>query len=156
LKTLLRFLLAGLALGASAGCESDSMPLERIDSRIELRLHDSSKPPATEFELRGATEFDYPDLCYTLPVRVERGRGAFALHFLGVSHPTSGACATALGPATCTVSLGALRDGDYALALMVNGTTTRATLQVRSDSLRVVGGEGPWTTFPEPAIPRVH
>lgn len=156
MKPLPNLLLLALVLGIGAGCVDDSTPLLPIDSRIVIRLHDDSMPPATGLELRCATERDYPDLCYSLAVRVSSGTDATAVSFLGVSHPATGACAQALGPARCTVPLRLLQEGDYALALMVNGTTTRATLQVRSDSIRVVGGEGPWTTFPEPVIARLH
>src|SRR5437762_998427 len=97
-------LLSVAAAVLAAGCV-DSVATHgiRIDSPIDIRLHEVLSTSGRSIELRGSIEKVFGCMNDVIRFRSSQTGDARAIEFVDVRVP--GACLTALGPARCTVPL---------------------------------------------------
>lgn len=123
--------ICGLGFAACRDLGPQNGTTNPIDSRIEIRLWEELTPSGTALVFQGNTEKEYGcanfSILYTYTLR-ER---VVNIDFLGIYQPHI--CLDALGPATCTINLGALPTDTYLVRFSVAGRITEGQLTVSSE-----------------------
>jgi hypothetical protein len=150
--SVLLALLAGCVLFAT-GCFEHRTPLAPIGSRIVLRLHENLAATGRSLELLGKTEKIYGCLNFSIFYDLRLAGDAISVRFDGISMPDI--CATALGPARCSVPLGPTVTGARRLVLATRDGSAVTRLVVDADSIEVQGAPGAGIVIPARVLHRV-
>jgi hypothetical protein len=126
---------------------------ERLDSVIDIRVHERFLSSGRALEWECTTQKIYPCYNYGLLIEIVDIPFARSVEFVGIRVPEL--CLDAFGPATKRIEFGQVRTGDSAFRLAANGSTLHGTMRITPDSIVVIGGDGPWTRFPSPRLLRV-
>lgn len=132
---------------------SPEFSFERIDSKLNIVLREEFSSENRNLILNCLTERIYPCFNYGIDYSAVKGAKNFKLRFSKIIIPQI--CLTALGPAGCSINLGALADGQFNLELEVNGKTEIAQLLVSGNTYQIYHQPSLNFKFENPQLNRI-
>lgn len=142
-----------LSCGDSPTQPAPEPPGPPIDSKIIVTPSELLADAGRALILNCRTERIYPCANYRIAFDLTRSGSSILVRFRYIDLGT--ACATAIGPATCTLDLGALDPGDYSVEFRVGTGVTRVDLVVDAGAYRVTPDAGESVTFSLATLRRI-
>jgi len=130
-------LIAVIAILLWACADGDSeLNDSPIDSKITIETRELLDVDSRRLTFSCATERVYPCVNYPLLTDRQDDENSFQLTFKSVG--ITDICLTALGPATASVELGAIAEGEYAFELNNADQKNKGTLKITESEIKLI------------------
>jgi hypothetical protein len=151
-KRLFYLLLTSFCVG---GCDyfGNEQKSGAIDSPVQVSLAQDLTPDGAMLVVSSATVRIYPCVnAWILHETVINGN-LITIHLTGIFQPEI--CLTALGPATASISLNSLAEGEYSIDFIVNNYISSFKLGVTAETYSLTGSSTPWIQLKQPVLGRI-
>lgn len=109
---------------------------EEISSNIRVRFGEDPYNPDKKLAFIGKTEKNYPCSNYIIGYNLTTEQNTIKISFININKP--GICATAFGPATCSIPVENISDGDYKVQFIVDGSLYEYNIRIQNGSYSVL------------------
>lgn len=126
-------------LWTTTSCRKNKAGTEKINDKVNAYMSPASEKYGNKqpFSIACRTEERYPCSNYSIIYNMSSSGNTFDIELEHVK--TQEICLTAIGPATCTVPIGDVEDGNYNLNFFLNGRKNSYQLTVTDKSYSISG-----------------